>query len=165
MTFTKIKKGGLLAVAIASLLASPAFAKVTVLGWPGGPEETALRAAADAYNAKPDVTENDKVELLFFNRDGFWDKLQADLAAGSKAFDVNLLATYSIGRYAPFMEPVELSGEAASVYGDSVLKTMYEGQAVWRSDRSLDALHVLSQGPHRGPDEGRRRQSEVCRNI
>ena len=124
MTFATIRKGGLLAALVASLLASPAFAKVTVLGWPGGPEETALRAAADAYNAKAGVADKDKVELLFFNRDGFWDKLQADLAAGSKAFDVNLLATYSIGRYAPFMEPVELSGEAKSVYGDAVLKTM-----------------------------------------
>ncbi|PSJ57085.1 ABC transporter substrate-binding protein [Pseudaminobacter soli (ex Li et al. 2025)] len=129
MIFAKMRKGGLLAVAIASLLAGPAFAKVTVLGWPGGPEETALRAAADAYNAKADVSAENKVELLFFNRDGFWDKLQADLAAGSKAFDANLLATYSIGRYAPFMEPVELSEEAKDVYGDSVLTTMqYEGK-------------------------------------
>ncbi len=129
MTFSKIRKGGLIAAAIASLMASPAFAKVTVLGWPGGPEETALRAAADAYNAKADTSDANKVELLFFNRDGFWDKLQADLAAGSKAFDVNLLATYSIGRYAPFMEPVELSDEAKAVYGDSVLTTMqYEGK-------------------------------------
>ena len=129
MTFSTLRKGGLIAAAIASLLASPAFAKVTVLGWPGGPEETALRAAADAYNAKSDTNDANKVELLFFNRDGFWDKLQADLAAGSKAFDVNLLATYSIGRYAPFMEPVELSDEAKAVYGDSVLSTMqYEGK-------------------------------------
>lgn len=129
MTFSTLRKGGLIAVAIASLMASPAFAKVTVLGWPGGPEETALRAAADAYNAKSDTSDANKVELLFFNRDGFWDKLQADLAAGSKAFDVNLLATYSIGRYAPFMEPVELSDEAKAVYGDSVLSTMqYEGK-------------------------------------
>lgn len=129
MTYSKIRKGGLIAAAIASLMASPAFAKVTVLGWPGGPEETALRAAADAYNAKSDTTDANKVELLFFNRDGFWDKLQADLAAGSKAFDLNLLATYSIGRYAPFMEPVELSDEAKAVYGDSVLTTMqYEGK-------------------------------------
>lgn len=129
MTFSNLRKGGLIAAAIASLLASPAFAKVTVLGWPGGPEETALRAAADAYNAKSDTSDANKVELLFFNRDGFWDKLQADLAAGSKAFDVNLLATYSIGRYAPFMEPVELSDEAKAVYGDSVLTTMqYEGK-------------------------------------
>ncbi|MEO5325811.1 extracellular solute-binding protein [Mesorhizobium sp. CC13] len=129
MTFSNVRKGGLIAAAIASLLASPAFAKVTVLGWPGGPEETALRAAADAYNAKSDTSDANKVELLFFNRDGFWDKLQADLAAGSKAFDVNLLATYSIGRYAPFMEPVELSDEAKAVYGDSVLTTMqYEGK-------------------------------------
>ena len=129
MTFARMKKGGLIAAAIASLLAGPAFAKVTVLGWPGGPEEAALRAAADTYNAKADVSDDNKVELLFFNRDGFWDKLQADLAAGSTAFDVNLLATYSIGRYAPFMEPVELSGEAKAVYGDQVLTTMqYEGK-------------------------------------
>lgn len=129
MTFARMKKGGLIAAAIASLLAGPAFAKVTVLGWPGGPEEAALRAAADTYNAKPDVSDDNKVELLFFNRDGFWDKLQADLAAGSTAFDVNLLATYSIGRYAPFMEPVELSDEAKAVYGDQVLTTMqYEGK-------------------------------------
>ncbi|GAA4167159.1 extracellular solute-binding protein [Shinella granuli] len=129
MTFARMKKGGLIAAAIASLLAAPAFAKVTVLGWPGGPEEAALRAAADTYNAKSDVSDDNKVELLFFNRDGFWDKLQADLAAGSTAFDVNLLATYSIGRYAPFMEPVTLSDEAKSVYGDQVLTTMqYEGE-------------------------------------
>ncbi len=129
MTFDRMRKGGLIAAAIATLLAGPAFAKVTVLGWPGGPEEVALRAAADAYNAKADVTDENKVELLFFNRDGFWDKLQADLAAGSSAFDINLLATYSIGRYAPFMEPVELSDEARTVYGDQVLTTMqYEGK-------------------------------------
>jgi len=71
MTFSTLRKGGLIAAAIASLMASPAFAKVTVLGWPGGPEETALRAAADAYNAKSDTSDTNKVELLFFNRDGF----------------------------------------------------------------------------------------------
>ena len=35
MTFARMKKGGLIAAAIATLLAGPAFAKVTVLGWPG----------------------------------------------------------------------------------------------------------------------------------
>lgn len=108
----------------AGLWAGVASAEVTVLGWPGGPEETALRAAAEAYNARDDVSDENKVELLFFNRDGFWDKLQADLAAGSDAFDLNLLATYSIGRYAPFMEPVELSDGAQALYGDAVLSTM-----------------------------------------
>jgi multiple sugar transport system substrate-binding protein len=114
-------------LALAALLASaalPAQAKVTVLGWPGGSEETALRAAVEAYNKAPDTTENDKVELLFFNREGFYDKLQADMAAGSDAFDANLVATYSIGRYAPYMEPVDLGPDAAKVFGDTVLKTM-----------------------------------------
>ncbi|MBB3238422.1 ABC transporter substrate-binding protein [Phyllobacterium endophyticum] len=101
-----------------------ANATVTVLGWPGGSEETALRAAAEAYNAQSGMADEDKVELLFYSRDGFYDKLQADMAAGSSAFDINLLATYSIGRYAPYMEPVDLGPDAAKVFGDSVLKTM-----------------------------------------
>lgn len=118
-------------VAALALLASASAlqAKVTVLGWPGGPEETALRAVAEIYNAKPDVAENDKVDLLFTSRDGFFDKLQVDLAAGSTAFDVNLIATYSIGKYAPYMDPITLPDEAAKVFGDTVLKTMqYDGK-------------------------------------
>jgi multiple sugar transport system substrate-binding protein len=115
--------------ALAVLLASVALpdtshATVTVLGWPGGSEETALRATVEAYNATSGVTDADKVELLFFNREGFYDKLQADMAAGSTAFDINLVATYSIGRYAPYMEPVDLGSDAAKTFGESVLKTM-----------------------------------------
>lgn len=130
MSHSVCRKGSLIALALAALLSSTAAeATVTVLGWPGGPEEVALKAASEAYNAKPDVAEADKVELLFFNREGFWDKLQSDLAAGTTAFDANLLATYSIGRYAPFLEPVTLDTGAASVFGESVLKTMqFEGR-------------------------------------
>ncbi|MCR4267665.1 extracellular solute-binding protein [Nitratireductor sp. ZSWI3] len=125
MTFSAARASRFLCTVFAAgVAAGAAQAEVTVLGWPGGPEETALRAVAEAYNARPEVSGDNKVELLFFNRDGFWDKLQADLAAGSDAFDVNLLATYSIGRYAPFMEPVELSGEAQDLYGEAVLSTM-----------------------------------------
>lgn len=124
---TRFTKGAALATALA--FASPALAEVTVLGWPGGPEETALRAAAEAYNALPDVAEEDKVELIFFSRDGFFDKLAADLAAGTTAFDANLIATYSIGRYAPFMTPVDLGPDAAATFGDAVLSTMqFDGQ-------------------------------------
>lgn len=113
----------------AALSASSAGAEVTVLGWPGGPEEAALRAAAEAYNATEGLAEEDRVELLFTTRDGFFDKLAADLAAGSTAFDANLIATYSIGRYAPFMVPVDLGPDAAATFGESVLTTMqFEGQ-------------------------------------
>ncbi|PZX11714.1 multiple sugar transport system substrate-binding protein [Palleronia aestuarii] len=109
---------------LTALCAGSVNAEVTVLGWPGGPEEEALRVVAEIYNARPEVAEEDRVDLLFFGRDGFFDKLQADLAAGSDAFDVNLLATYSIGRYAPYMEPVELSDQAEDVFGETVLSTM-----------------------------------------
>lgn len=121
----------LLAVTSAAFLSLPTIvqAEVTVLGWPGGPEEVALRAVTEMYNSRSDVVENDKVKLIFFSREGFFDKLQADLAAGTDAFDINLLATYSIGRYAPYMTPVVLSDNAVEVFGESVLQTMqFEGK-------------------------------------
>jgi len=62
--------------ALAFLAGSTALqAEVTVLGWPGGPEETALRAVTEIYNAKADVAAENKVELLFTSREGFFDKL------------------------------------------------------------------------------------------
>ncbi len=110
---------------LAFLLFAASQAQVTVLGWPGGPEETALRAVAEMYNAQ--AVDSDKVELIFFNRDGFFDKLQADLAAGTQEFDINLLATYAIGRYAPYMQTIELPDSGA--FSNKVLATMqYEGK-------------------------------------
>ncbi len=52
---------------------------------------SALHATADLCNRT--ASDADKVELLFFNCDGFFDKQQADMAAGSNAFNVNLVAT------------------------------------------------------------------------
>ena len=122
MKFKHISSAMLALTLSATALPGLANAKVVVLGWPGGSEETALRATTDLYNKT--ASDANKVELLFFNRDGFFDKLQADMAAGSNAFDVNLVATYSIGRYAPYMEPIELDADAPKVFGDAVLKTM-----------------------------------------
>jgi multiple sugar transport system substrate-binding protein len=130
-------------VAALAVMASGAVnAEVTVLGWPGGPEEASLRAVTEIYNAKADLAPENKVELLFTSRDGFFDKLQVDLAAGSTAFDVNLIATYSIGRYAPFMEPITLSDQAGAVFGDTVLKTMQFGGAQYGVPTDL-SLHFL----------------------
>lgn len=140
MKHLSILRGGVAALAIAA--GGLAQAEVTVLGWPGGPEEAALRAVTELYNAKPDLVEENKVELLFTSRDGFFDKLQVDLAAGSTAFDVNLIATYSIGRYAPFMEPITLSDQAGAVFGDTVLKTMQFDGAQYGVPTDL-SLHFL----------------------
>ena len=76
------------------------------------------------------------------SRDGFFDKLQVDLAAGSTAFDANLLATYSIGKYAPFMEPISLSDEAGAVFGGTVLETMKFDGAQYGVPTDL-SLHFL----------------------
>lgn len=136
----------LTSVAALALTTAAAQAEVTVLGWPGGPEEAALRAVTEIYNARAETTEANRVELLFTSRDGFFDKLAVDLAAGSDAFDINLIATYSIGRYAPFMEPVTLSDEAGAVFGDTVLSTMqFDGQQYGvPTDLSLHFLYYRS---------------------
>ena len=80
-----------------TLLSISASANITVLAWPGGPAEEALRKVVDHYNK----TSDSKAELLYFSRDNFFDKMLADVAAGSKDFDVMLTATYSLGKYAP----------------------------------------------------------------
>jgi multiple sugar transport system substrate-binding protein len=128
------------AAMFAGLGISSALADVTVLGWPGGPEEAALRKAAEAYNGS--AADADKVKLIFFNRDGFFDKLAADLAAGSKEFDMNLLATYAIGRYAPFMDPIELPAASKDVFGDKVLATMQFGGKQYGVPTDL-SLHFM----------------------
>lgn len=129
-----------------ALLAGAAQAEVTVLGWPGGPEETALRAVTEIYNALPTTAAENRVELLFTSRDGFFDKLAVDLAARTTDFDINLIATYSIGRYAPFLEPVTLSDEAGAVFGDTVLSTMqFDGRQYGvPTDLSLHFLYYRS---------------------
>ena len=48
---------------LAALGGTQALAEVTVLGWPGGPEETALRAVADTYNQT--AADADKVFPIF----------------------------------------------------------------------------------------------------
>lgn len=132
------------AVALLALGTTQALAEVTVLGWPGGPEETALRAVAKIYNDQAGIKDDDKVKLIFFNREGFWDKLQADLAAGSSEFDLNLVATYSLGKYAPFLAPIDLPADASKTFGDKVLKTMqYEGKQYGvPTDLSLHFMYV-----------------------
>jgi multiple sugar transport system substrate-binding protein len=128
------------AIGFLSIGISASLADVTVLGWPGGPEETALRKATEVYNGK--AADADKVKLIFFNRDGFFDKLQADLAAGSKEFDANLLATYAIGRYAPFMDPITLPASAKDVFSDKVLATMQFGGKQYGVPTDL-SLHFM----------------------
>lgn len=144
MTVKRYLLGAVAAAALCTATASNA--EVTVLGWPGGPEEVALTAAAELYNSNPAVSEENKVKLIFFSREGFFDKLQADLAAGTDAFDANLLATYSIGRYAPYMKTVTLSDNAADVFGESVLSTMqFEGKQYGvPTDLSLHFLYYRS---------------------
>ena len=93
-------------LALCAFLAPAAHADVTLLFWPG-PESEAMGKVIDAYNAGPGKADNNSVKQLLFSRQGYFDKEIADLAAGSKEFDLALVTTYSLGRYAPFLSPID----------------------------------------------------------
>lgn len=83
-----------------------ARADVTLLFWPG-PESEAMQKVVDAFNAGPGKAGGFAVNQLLFSRQGYFDKEIADLAAGSKEFDLALVTTYTLGRYVPFLEPID----------------------------------------------------------
>ncbi|MGH7119342.1 MAG: extracellular solute-binding protein [Acetobacteraceae bacterium] len=95
----------LIAAASLTLIAGQARANVTLLFWPG-PESNAMQKVVDAFNAGPGKTDGFTVKQLLFSRVGYFDKEIADLAAGSKDFDLCLVTTYTLGRYVPFLAPV-----------------------------------------------------------
>jgi multiple sugar transport system substrate-binding protein len=88
--------------------------EVTLLFWPG-PESDAMQKVVDAYNAGPGTEDGVTVKQLLFSRQGYFDKELADLAAGSTEFDLALVTTYTLGRYAPYLEALEgyISGTPA----------------------------------------------------
>ena len=107
------------AAVLSAALSTAALADITILAWPGGPAEAALRKVVDKYNE----TSDSKAELLYFSRDNFFDKMLADSAAGSKEFDVMLTATYNVGKYAPFMVPIDdlITDDVMKVFPQSAI--------------------------------------------
>jgi len=101
------------------------LADVTILGWPGGPEEKALNALVERYNETQGKTDHSRAKTVYFGRDDFYDRLSRDLATGSHAFDLNLLATYNVGRYAAYMDPLpaEVVAALVKIYPPAVLRT------------------------------------------
>lgn len=77
---------------------------VTLLFWP--PENENMQVVIDAYNEGPGAEAGVFVDQLVFSRQGYFDKELADLAAGSTEFDLNLITTYTLGRFAPYLEPI-----------------------------------------------------------
>ena len=98
---------------------------VTLLFWPG-PESEAMQAVIDAYNEGPGTEAGVEVEQLLFSRQGFFDKELADLSAGSTDFDLGLVTTYTLGRYAPYLEPLGnyLSTDSQGVFLDTATESL-----------------------------------------
>ncbi len=123
-----MRKWRLVAGLLAALgLAWPVLARaeVTLLFWPG-PESEAMQKVIDAWNAGPGKAPDDQVKQLLFSRQGYFDKEIADLAAGSKEFDVALVTTYTLGRYAPFLDPIgqDLPADTKTIFAPVALGSL-----------------------------------------
>ncbi|MGA8482603.1 MAG: hypothetical protein WB696_31920, partial [Chthoniobacterales bacterium] len=81
-------------------------ADVTLLFWPR-PESEAMQKVVDSYNAGPGKADGTTVKQLLFSRQGYFEKELADMAAKSDQFDLALLFTYSVGKYASFLSPID----------------------------------------------------------
>ena len=121
-----------------------AMADITILAWPGGDSEKALREVIDLYNTTQGVEDGNKAETIYFSRQGFKEKMLADAAAGSTEFDLMVTATYDIGRYAPFMSPIDevIDDEIYNVFPPNVLATQSFAGKVYGIPNDL-SLHFL----------------------
>jgi len=122
-----LRKTLLAGLALPVLLGSAAAmaGEVTLLFWPG-PESEAMQKAIDAYNAGPGKADGVTVKQLLFSRQGYFEKEQADLAAGSGEFDLALVTTYTLGRYAPYLEAIDaqVPAEARSAFAPVALQSL-----------------------------------------
>ncbi len=123
--------------------AGTARADVTLLFWPG-PESEAMQQVIDAFNAGPGAEAGFEVEQLLFSRQGYFDKEIADLAAGSTEFDLALVTTYTLGRYAPFLEPLDayLDPGVAEIFAPVALDSLSADGAVYGVPTDI-SLHFL----------------------
>ena len=80
--------------------------EVTLLFWPG-PESEAMQKVLDGYNKGAGTKDGVSVKQILFSRQGYFEKEETDLAAGSSEFDLGLITTYTLGRYAPYLAPID----------------------------------------------------------
>jgi len=103
----------LLALVISStaypiLLAKPARKIVTIkmVYWPG-PEGEAMSKIVEEWNKYLAEETGVRVKIVFFGRQIFWEKETSILLARSPEIDIAFTSTYTIGRYAPYLEPLD----------------------------------------------------------
>ena len=148
-------------VAAALLAAGTAWptisnATVTVLGWPGGSEETALRATVGGLQRPSGRSRR---------RQGGADLLQPRRllrqAAGRHGRRLGCVRRQPRRHlFDRPLRPLHGADRARRRCGKGIRRERSEDhavrrQAVWRADRPVAALHVLPQGPDRRAAEGR----------
>ncbi|HDI31448.1 MAG TPA: sugar ABC transporter substrate-binding protein [Thermofilum sp.] len=121
---------------------------IRMVYWPG-PEGEAISKIVEDWNRYYADQTGVRVEIVFFSREVFWEKQTSILLAGSSEIDIAFTSTYTIGQYAPYLEPLDeyfadksLYPYTLDVYFESALNSLrYEGKLY---GIPMDAsLHVL----------------------
>ncbi len=108
---------------------------IRMVYWPG-PEGEAMSKIVEEWNKYYAEKEGFRVEIVFFSREIFWEKQTAILTAGSPEIDIAFTSTYTIGQYAPYLEPLDeyfadksLYPYTLDVYFESALNSLrYKGK-------------------------------------
>lgn len=85
---------------------APAPVTIKMVYWPG-PESDAMQKVVDWYNTNKSPESGVKVEMILFSREGFWEKQETIMAAGSPEVDMIFTASYIVGKHAPFLDPLD----------------------------------------------------------
>ena len=118
---------------------------IKMVYWPG-PESDALTPIIDEYNTYIGPSQGVKVELVLYGREIFWEKETTLLLAGSTDIDVAFVASYSAGKYAPYLVPLDEFIDNKTLF-PATLDDWYQ--------TTLDALTFkghLYGIPHVGPE-------------
>lgn len=88
-------------------VASPTRAQIEVkmVYWTG-PESLAMSNVIDKYNAGQGKTDGVQVQMVLFGREGFWERQETIIAAGSSEVDLFYTASYYVGRQLAGLEPI-----------------------------------------------------------
>ena len=124
------------AIGSPALLARPhKIVTIKMVYWPG-PEGEAMSKIVDEWNKYLAEETGVRVEIVFFGREIFWEKETSILLARSPEIDIAFTSTYTIGRYAPYLEPLDsyfanktLYPYTLKVYFDAPLNSLrYKGK-------------------------------------
>jgi len=100
---------------------------VNMIYWPG-PESEAMQKVLDFWNNTEGKKLGIKVNMINFSREEFWTKQETILSSKSPEIDIAFVATYILGRFAPYLVPLKDVKITPRIFIKSTLESLsYSG--------------------------------------